>query len=232
MHLYGKYKGKLLVATAQDRNDECSPIAFAIVEGETLEAWDYFLVNIRAHVTEMSNICLISDNHRSIISAVENNRNWLPPNAYHVFCIRHIASNFNQKFRNEDLKRTLKNLGYTPAMVDFERGLARFRETSPQIAEWIDAIPKEKWSRAYVVERRRYMHMTTNLAESVNTVLKGARNIPITALIKHTYSRLVHYFVTRGTSVDISIRIPNQVFEHHTKSIQILTGKKVYNGYK
>ncbi|XP_061354755.1 uncharacterized protein LOC133299318 [Gastrolobium bilobum] len=80
-HLYGKYKGKLLVATAQDGNDECLPIAFAIVEGKTLDAWNYFLVNIRAHVTDMSNICLISDRHRSIVSAVENNPNWQPPNA-------------------------------------------------------------------------------------------------------------------------------------------------------
>ncbi|XP_061339763.1 uncharacterized protein LOC133286376 [Gastrolobium bilobum] len=130
----------------------------------------------------MSNICLIFDRHRSIISAVENNPTWQPPNAYHVFCIRHIASNFNQKFRNEDLKRMLKNLGYTPAMVDFERNLASFRDSSPQIAEWIDANPKEKWSRAYDIEGRRYGHMTTNLAESVNRVLKGARNMPITAL--------------------------------------------------
>ncbi|XP_061360087.1 uncharacterized protein LOC133304133 [Gastrolobium bilobum] len=134
-HLYGKYKGKLLVATAQDGNDECLPIAFAIVEGETLDAWDFFLVNIRAHVTDMSNICLISDRHRSIISVVEKNPNWQPPNAYHVFCIRHIASNFNQKFQNEGLKRMLKNLGYTLAMVDFERNLASFRESIPQIAE-------------------------------------------------------------------------------------------------
>ncbi|XP_061362500.1 uncharacterized protein LOC133306222 [Gastrolobium bilobum] len=139
----------------------------------------------------MSNICLISDRHRSIISAVEKNPNWQPPNAHHVFCIRYIASNFNQKFRNE---------GYTPTMVDFERNLASFRESSPQIAEWIDAIPKEKWSRAYDIEGRRYGHMTTNLAESVNRVLKGARNMPITAWVKHTYSRLVHYFVERGTN--------------------------------
>ncbi|XP_061374119.1 uncharacterized protein LOC133316392 [Gastrolobium bilobum] len=89
---------------------------------------------------------------------------------------------------------------YTPAMFDFERNLASFRESSPQIAEWIDVVPKEKWSRAYDLEGRRYGHMTTNLAESVNRVLKGARNMPITALVKHTYSRLVHYFVKRGTS--------------------------------
>ncbi|XP_061371281.1 uncharacterized protein LOC133313883 [Gastrolobium bilobum] len=213
-HLYGKYKGKLLVATTQDGNNECLPIAFAIVEGETLEAWNYFLVNIRAHVTTMSNICLISDRHRSIISAVENNPTWQPPNAYHVFCICHIASNFNQKFRNEDLKRMLKNLGYTPAMVDFERSLASFRESSPQIAEWIDVIPKEKWSRAYDIEGRRYGHMTTNLAESVNRVLKGARNMPITALVKHTYSRLVAYFVERGTNALAQLQSSHRHSKH------------------
>ncbi|XP_061369059.1 uncharacterized protein LOC133311947 [Gastrolobium bilobum] len=193
-HLYEKYKGKLLVATAQDRNDECLLIAFAIVEGERLEAWeDYFLVNIRAHVTEMSNICLISDRHCSIISVVENNRNWL----------------------------TKRISRYTPAMVDFEIGLARFRETSPQIAEWIDAIPKEKWSRAYDVEGRRYGHMTTNLAESVNRVLKGARNMPITTLIKHTYSRLVHYFVTRSTSAAAQLQFAHR----HCKNVVELVKK-------
>ncbi|XP_061365598.1 uncharacterized protein LOC133308881 [Gastrolobium bilobum] len=196
-HLYGKYKGKLLVAMAQDGNDECLPLAFANVEGETLEAWDYFLVNIRAYVTQMSNICLISEWHRSIISAVENNLNCQPPNAYHVFCLRHIASNFNQKFMNERLKRKLKNLGYTPSVEDFERGFARF----PQVAEWIDAISKKKWTRAYDVEGCRYGHMTTNLAESVNKVLKGKRNMPITALVKHIYNKLIHYFVNKGQAV-------------------------------
>ncbi|XP_061339024.1 uncharacterized protein LOC133285759 [Gastrolobium bilobum] len=159
-HLYGKYKGKLLVATTQNGNNECLPIAFAIVEGETLEAWDYFLVNIRAHVTTMSNIC------------------------------------------------------YTPAMVDFERNLASFRESSPQIAEWIDVIPKEKWSRAYDIEGRRYGHMTTNLAESVNRVLKGARNMPITALVKHTYSRLVAYFVERGTNALAQLQLAHRHSKH------------------
>ncbi|XP_061345877.1 uncharacterized protein LOC133291608 [Gastrolobium bilobum] len=180
-HLYGKYKGKLLVATAQDGNNECLPVAFAIVEGETLEAWDYFHVNIRAHVTTMSNICLISDQHRSIIYAVENNPNWQSPNAYHVFCIGHIASNFNQKFQNEDLKRMLKNLGFTPAMVDFERNLASFRESSPQIAEWIDAIPKEKWSRAYDIEGRRlvayFVERGTNVVAQLQSAHRHSKNV-------------------------------------------------------
>ncbi|RYR27067.1 hypothetical protein Ahy_B02g061399 [Arachis hypogaea] len=38
-HLYGKYKGCLLVAVSQNGNNNIVPIAFAIVEGETSDAW-------------------------------------------------------------------------------------------------------------------------------------------------------------------------------------------------
>ncbi|KAL2326870.1 hypothetical protein Fmac_020297 [Flemingia macrophylla] len=38
-HLYGKYKGILLMATTQDDNNSILPLAFSIVEGETLDNW-------------------------------------------------------------------------------------------------------------------------------------------------------------------------------------------------
>lgn len=110
--LYGKYRGTLLIATTQDGNNCVLPIAFAIVEGETLSAWSWFLALIRLHVTQRKGICLISDRHRSIISAVGNpHLGWQPPDAYHVFCIRHIASNFNHRFKNGKLKEQLLKLG-------------------------------------------------------------------------------------------------------------------------
>ncbi|MED6167741.1 hypothetical protein PIB30_116633 [Stylosanthes scabra] len=37
-HLYGKYKGVLMVAVTQDENQNIVPVAFAIVEGETADA--------------------------------------------------------------------------------------------------------------------------------------------------------------------------------------------------
>ena len=51
---------------------------------------------------------------------------------------------------------------------------------------------------AYDREGRRYGHMTTNLSECINKVLKDCRNIPITALVKSTYSRCRKYFVECG----------------------------------
>ena len=39
--------------------------------------------------------------------------------------------------------------------------------------------------------------MTTNMSEVFNSVLKGARNLPITSLVQLTFFRLNSYFVTR-----------------------------------
>jgi len=41
--LYGKYRGTLLVAVTQDCRNNILPIVFATVEGETAEAWFFFL---------------------------------------------------------------------------------------------------------------------------------------------------------------------------------------------
>ena len=38
-HLYGKYKGKLLIAMATDGNNEVYPLTFAIVESESTKTW-------------------------------------------------------------------------------------------------------------------------------------------------------------------------------------------------
>ncbi|KAH1262045.1 hypothetical protein GmHk_02G004757 [Glycine max] len=122
----------------------------------------------------------------SIKSAVANEAlGWQPPHGYHVYCVRHIASNFNRKFNNAKQKEMLKKL-------------EKFRQLSLALATWIDCISKEKWTMTYDREGRRYVHMTTNLSECINKVLKDYRNIPITTLVKSTYSRCRKYFVERG----------------------------------
>ncbi|XP_072060829.1 uncharacterized protein [Arachis hypogaea] len=110
-HLYGKYKGCLLVAVSQDGNNNIVPIAFAIVEGETSDAWHFFLSNLRQHVVTRDGVGLISDRHESINAAVErSNGAWSPPRAFHMFCIRHIESNFLRKFKAPYLQKLVVNI--------------------------------------------------------------------------------------------------------------------------
>ncbi|KAH1209673.1 hypothetical protein GmHk_15G044139 [Glycine max] len=150
--LYGKYEVTLLIATSQNGNECALPIAFAFVEKET----------------------------QSIKSVVVMSQQWQPPNAYHVYCIRHIASNFNHKFRNSKLNEELIKLGYTTCFAP------------------IGGISKEKWSLTHDQGGRRYGYMTTNLSETINKIFKGAQNMPVIALVKVTHDILVQYFVRRG----------------------------------
>ena len=68
----------------------------------------------------------------------------------------------------------------------------------PDAATWIEGTPKNKWTRAYDVEGRRWGHMMTNLAECINSVLKGVKFLPILGLVKATFYRLNHYWVERA----------------------------------
>ena len=110
--LYGKYRGTLLMVVAQDGNGNIFPIAFAIVEGETKDAWSFFLRNLRRHVTPQANLCLISDRHASIKSAYENPENgWQQSPTTHVYCIRHIAQNFMREIKDNELRKKFINMG-------------------------------------------------------------------------------------------------------------------------
>ncbi|RYQ82968.1 hypothetical protein Ahy_B10g101577 [Arachis hypogaea] len=204
-HLYGKYKGCLLVAVSQDGNNNIVPIAFAIVEGETSDAWHFFLSNLRQHVVTRDGVGLISDRHESINSAVErSNGAWSPPRAFHMFCIRHIKSNFLRKFKAPYLQKLVVNIGYSRMVREYDVRYQRLRDRGEAYTNWLDRIPREQYALAFD-GGYRWGHMTTNLVECINSVLKGARNLPITALVKATFYRLNELFTRKRAEAEARI---------------------------
>ncbi|XP_052736606.1 uncharacterized protein LOC108328482 [Vigna angularis] len=87
--------------------------------------------------------------------------------------------------------------------------LAALRNQYPQQVQWIDKIPLQKWSQAFD-GGRRYGHMTTNLAECTNSILKGACSLPICALIRTTFERTQSWFVERGLKANSMIQAGHQ----------------------
>ena len=210
-HLYGKYGGTLLMAIAQDGNSNILPIAFALVEGETREAWSFFLTNLRQHVTPQEGILIISDRHGAIKAALNaEDSGWHPPRAHHAYCIRHIVSNFALAFKSKDAKRALMNAAYSKTRREYVYYRGLLRDENPAMCDWIDRIPIEKWAQ-HADEGRRFGHMTTNLSECINAVLKGTRNLPITALVRSTYFRLAALFVKKGKEAEAQLA-SGQVF--------------------
>ena len=99
---HGKYKGKLLIAMATDANNEVYPLAFTIVESESKETWGWFLACLMQFVTNRNNLCIIFG-----IKACFDDKSmtWLqPPKVHHRYCLHHVASNVNTKWKIPELK--------------------------------------------------------------------------------------------------------------------------------
>ncbi|XP_016185506.1 uncharacterized protein LOC107627166 [Arachis ipaensis] len=218
-HLYEKYKGCLLVAVSQDGNNNIVPIAFAIVEGETSDAWHFFLSNLRQHVVTRNDVGLISDRHESINVDVERSHGaWSPPRAFHMFYIRHIESNFLRKFKAPYLQKLVVNIGYSRTVREYEVRYQRLRERGEAYTNWLNRIPREQYALAFD-GGYRWGHMTTNLMECINSVLKGARNLPITALVKATFYRLNELYTRKRAKAEARINAGHVFTEHVTSKI-------------
>ena len=168
------------------------------------------------HVILDKGICIISDQHLSIKNTIAN---WPRGDdgrtrVFHRYCLRHVASNFNTHFQNSTLKSAMLKAGYTTQVVKFDSIMESIKQVE------IEAIRNKKkvtrkdgkeknqdylpytylmsesvdiWTQSHD-SGRRFRAMTTNISECFNGVLKGARGLPIAAMIEFTWSKLVEYF--------------------------------------
>ncbi|XP_057739988.1 uncharacterized protein LOC130957117 [Arachis stenosperma] len=205
-HLYGKYKGALMVVVAQDGNQNIVPIAFAIVNGKTADAWEFFLTNLRRYVVTIDGVDIISDRHTFIDTAVgRSNGAWSPPRAWRMYCIRHIGSNFLRRFKAPYLHKLVINTGYFMTEQENNKNYQRLKEWSEAYTQWCDDIGVERWMLAFD-GGHRWGHMTTNLVECINSVLKGAHNLPVTVIVRFTFYRLNELFTRKSVEAHECVR--------------------------
>ncbi|XP_057755537.1 uncharacterized protein LOC130974695 [Arachis stenosperma] len=222
-HLYGKYGGMLLVVIAQDGNSNILPVAFALVEGENAESWSFFLSHLQQHVTPQLGLLVISDRHNGVKAALEApDRGWLPLAAYRAFYIRHVATNFALTFKGKDARRLLVNAAYAKTEVEFDYWFDILRSEDPAMCEWANRIEYSLWTQ-HRDEGRRFGHMTTNISECVNSILKGVRNLPVCSLVKATYGRLAELFVRKGREAEAQLETGQQFNQHMVKCIEAKT---------
>ena len=203
-HLYGKYKGKLLIAMATDANNEVYPLAFAIVESKSKETWGWFLACLKRFVTDRTNLCIIFDRHSGIKACFDDTSMTLlqPPQAHHRYCLCHVANNVNTKWKISELKNLVWRAASANQVKKFEATLELIRNVKPIAHRYLEAENKEKWTLAHD-GGCRYGAMTTSLSECFNGVLKGTRSLLITAMVRFTFFKVNSYFDTcRNLTLD------------------------------
>ncbi|XP_021828016.1 uncharacterized protein LOC110768555 [Prunus avium] len=193
-HLKSKYKGVMFVANAFDGNRNIYPLAFGIEDLETDASWHWFFTKLHEAIGECPNLVIISDLNVSI----ENVWNKVFPTAQHGICFYHMKGN---------MKRTCKLKKHDQILMHFEQAAksysiaefdCHFRKIKRKeyVAQYLEQAGLHKWSRAHM-DGQRYNVMTTNIAESVNSVLRFARMLPAVPLIGEIINLLVKWFTER-----------------------------------
>ena len=182
-HLKGTYLGTNLLAVGMDGNNQIIPIATGVSQGETLESWTWFLSKLKECIGEDPRLTIISDRHVSIQSACQS----VFPNAFHGHCCRHLMMNCNLKGKKIRALFWKMCKAYTPD--EFNLALAELGGKRPAAYNKLIQAGVERWSRAYSAGNR-YNYMTSNSAESINSLTRNVRRVPITNLMEW-YNRLV-----------------------------------------
>ncbi|RVX08123.1 Serine/threonine-protein phosphatase 7 long form-like [Vitis vinifera] len=101
---------------------------------------------------------------------------------------------------NKVLKELAYRAGCQHQPQKYERYMEELKRLDEKSVAWFSKLDTQKWTQAYDLGYR-YGWMTTNIAKCINGVLKGARMLPITALVQLTFYRCVSYFETRRAEI-------------------------------
>ncbi|XP_072060245.1 uncharacterized protein [Arachis hypogaea] len=103
--------------------------------------------------------------------------------------------------------------------VEFDYWLDILHSKDLVMCDWVNRIDYMLWTQ-HQDEGRRFGHMTTNISEYVNSILKGVRNLPVCSLVKSTYGRLVALFVRKGREAETQLETGQQFSQHLVKAIE------------
>ena len=186
-----------MVIMSCDGNNQLFPLTFAIVKGDNIDNWGWFLACIRNKVTQRMRHCIISDRNPGIMAIMTDvHLGWIKPYAYYTICLHHFASNFMNRFKDKILKNLVSRAALATEVGIFNKHMDTIWRINLEAQRWLEAIPYEKLALSHD-GGRRYGIMTTNMSEVFNSVLKGARSLPMSSLVQLTFFRINSYFVTR-----------------------------------
>ncbi|XP_013589511.1 PREDICTED: uncharacterized protein LOC106297921 [Brassica oleracea var. oleracea] len=144
---HSSLQGLILTAIGRDPNNQIYPIAWAVVDSESNDNWQWFIHRLKIHLGlgEGDVVTIISDQHRGLIHGVAVEL----PRAEHRACARHIYSNLKKNHKSDKLKPLFWRIASSYNEGDYERSLDVFKKFDPLAAEELMKKDRSTWCRAF-----------------------------------------------------------------------------------
>ncbi|KAK3212885.1 hypothetical protein Dsin_017591 [Dipteronia sinensis] len=190
----------MFVATALDGNEQVYPIAFGYDDSENNLSWEWFSDCLKGALGHIDDLVFISDRHTSIEAGISK----VFPYATHTICCWHFAENVKKRFHRKNVAAIMDKAARAYAELKYNRYLGGLRNLHKNAFDYVEAAGPHKWSHVHCPQRR-YMVMTTNVAECINSCLKFSQQLPMLTLADFIRNMLQCWFHDRHRAVQ-SIR--------------------------
>ncbi|KAG7572036.1 MULE transposase domain [Arabidopsis suecica] len=175
-------KGHLLAAVGRDGDNRIVPLAWAVVEIENDDNWDWFLKKLSESLglCEMVNLALISDKQSGLVKAIHN----VLPQAEHRQCSKHIMDNWKRDNHDMELQRLFWKIARSYTIEEFNTHMANLKSYNPQAYASLQLTSPMTWSRAFFRIGTCCNDNLNNLSESFNRTIRQARRKPLLDMLE------------------------------------------------
>ncbi|GKV01398.1 hypothetical protein SLEP1_g13955 [Rubroshorea leprosula] len=198
---HGICKGILLSAIGKDGNNQMFPIAWAVVESECLESWQWFceLLKTNLDLGIGAGVTVMSDEYQAILSTIE----LILPEAEHRHYARYIYCNWAKLgHRGDEMKICFWNCAKATFQDDFtdKSGdlFAKYRQGHDDLLGY----PREHWCKAFIQDNCKCDSIDNNISETFNSWILRARCKAIIAMNDHIRDQLMVRIVDKRLFVE------------------------------
>ena len=175
-------------------DNQILPLAWAFVPTESGDNWSFFLSHFHCTFPSIDDakITVISDQSKELepVLAVEFF------NAIHAYCCYHLDENLMQFHSGDEVRNLFWKAVRAQSEIQFQEYLEAIQKLHKTAAEYLDQIPSQHWAK-YAIPGPRYGHLTSNIAESVNSSWLDIRNLPILIALESIWNCMMKKFYIR-----------------------------------
>ncbi|RID62768.1 hypothetical protein BRARA_E01816, partial [Brassica rapa] len=185
--LTGKFNGILLAA---------------LVDAENGASRKWFFRGLSQMIPDASDLVFVSDRGNSIASALED----VYPLSHHGICRIHLLCNITPTYSKTGLLPLVESTADAYTCHEFWLILKDIKDKCYELAKYLEDSDFRKWARCFA-PANRYNIMTTNIAESLNSMLKLPRELPLISLLETIRLTLTTWF---GAAMVLNVYQVNQ----------------------
>ncbi|XP_070049560.1 uncharacterized protein [Nicotiana tomentosiformis] len=169
-HLKSAYTGTFVLASMLDG------AAYGVVYSENDVAWLWLFGQFKVACGERENMCIISDRNESILKSISR----VYPTVPHFACIWNLWNNVYKRFKKSHAKLSEVYFSMAKAYTqdEFDSLMEKVEKVDIRVKDYLELAGYEKWARLYAPVNRGWT-MASNIADSINSALVSARELPI-----------------------------------------------------